>query len=156
MQLNNTTANTGGERGNGQIAGETIVRTSTNVSPNSNTISDLNDSSSMSNNSLRIQRRRNASSFNDSFPRNMRPRRLNMQGGISPGAILPPSTSQESAVNVNDLFSQYNSIASSMVGLSREHRLKTILAHARFRPTNIIEDEILKYEKRKIRFGVSW
>ena len=149
LQLNNTTATLVRERGNGQIAGETIVRTSNNVLPNSNTISDVNDSSSMSNTSSRLQRRRNASSLNDSFPRNMRPRRMNLHGGISPGGILPPSTSQDSAVNVNDLFSQYNSIASSMVGLSREHRLKTILAHARFRPTNVIDDEILKYEKEK-------
>ena len=147
--MNNTTATPERERGTSQIAGETVVRTSTNVLPNSNTVSDVNDSSSMSNTSSRLQRRKNKSSLNDSFPRNMRPRRLNLHGGISSGAILPPSTSQDSAINANDLFSQYNSIASSMVGLSQEIRLKTISAHARFRPTNLIDDEILKYEKEK-------
>ena len=116
MQLNNITANTGRERGTGQISDETIVRTSTNVLPNSNTIGDVNDPSLISNTSSRLQQWRNASSLNNSFPRNMRSRRLNLHGGISPGAILPPSISQDSAVNVDDLFSQYNSIASSMVG----------------------------------------
>ena len=68
---------------------------------------------------------------------------------VSPRAVLPPSTSQESGIDVNDLFSQYNSIASSMEDLGRETRIKTILAHSRFRPTNRIDDEILKFEKEK-------
>ena len=65
--------------------------------------------------------------------------------------MLPPSTSQDSGIEVNDLFSQYNSIASSMEGLGKETRIKTILAHSRFRPTNVIDDEILKYEKEKYK-----
>ena len=131
-QINNTFVQSGRERGTGEIAGQTTIRTTTSVFRNSNTISDVNDSSSLSNNSARLQRRRNVFSSNDTFSRNMRPRRLNIQGGISPGAILPPSTSQDGLLNVSYLFNHYNSFASSLDSLSREHRLKTILAHSRF------------------------
>ena len=83
LHFNNTSATPERERGTGHIAGETVVRTSTTAIHNSNAISDVNDSSSMSNTSSRLQRRRNASSLNDSLPRNMRPIRLNLHGGKS-------------------------------------------------------------------------
>ena len=149
LEYNNTAATPGRERGTGDIAGETIIRTSTNNMNNPNAISDINDSSSMSNTSLRQQRRRNASTICDTFPRNMRPRRLNMHGGISPRAVLPPSTSQDSGFEVNDLFSRYNSLASSMEGLGTMSNIKTILSNQRFRPIHEINAEIMKFEKEK-------
>ena len=149
LEFNNTSANPGRERGSGEIAGQTNIRTSTSFIRNTNTVSDVNDSSSLSNNSIRLNRIRNAVSTRDPPARNMRSRRLNVHGGISPGAILPPSTRQDGFSNVTELFNQYSSFATSLDSLSREHRIKTILAHSRFRPTNVVDDEILKYEREK-------